>query len=366
MNKVKLSNYQLAVIAIGFFHGSTTIANPAIAAKRDAWIAVILGTLISTLLVTLYLYLSKFNIGRNLVEITEYCFGNTFSKIVCIIYIIYFLYISAFNTRTFGEFMVTVSYPETPLIVLLALLTICAVYAARSGLTVTGKTCEVLVPLLPIAILIVTLSLLGSYDFTGFKPMFLEITPIIQSSLDIASSIYGDFIIFLMILPYTNSAKGRFKATYIAVIITSLMTLIISSRNILILGPVLSEYFRYPSHVAAQLIPAISIDPLVDMNLFIGGGIKVTICLYAVSKMTAELLRIKKYKPFVSAYGLLSIVLSIWFFPNAMELYRWLKSNGDGYVSIPVQLLFPLTMLIITLIKNKRNKGSIKKSPRLN
>lgn len=361
--KIIISNYQLAIIAVGFFHGSTSISNPAMSAKRDAWISVLLGTIIGILTITLHLFVSKINNGRNLVEITEYCFGKTGGKIVCILYILYFLYLSTYNTRTFGEFMIAVSYPETPMLVLVLILVICASYAARSGLTVIGKTCEILVPLLPMAVVVVTLSLLNTGDFTGFKPILLNIGPVIRSAFDISCGIYGDFVIFLMILPYTNSIKGRFKSTFWAVGITFAIIMTITARNIQIIGPVLTDYIRYPSHVAAQLIPGISIDPLVDMNLLIGGGVKVAVCIYACSKMTSEISGIDQYRPLVSSYAMLTIALGFWIFPNAMDLYRWLKSFGDTVLSLPVQILFPVLMLIITKIKNKKNKRTVKRTP---
>ncbi len=359
MSKVKLSNYQLAVIAIGYFHGSTTISNPAIGAKRDAWIAVLLGTLGGFIVITMQLYLSKINNGRNLLEIIEFCFGKTTGKLLCLIYILYFMHNAILDTKAFSEFMVTVSYPETPIIVIVLVLIIISVYAARGGLSVIGKSCEVLVPLLPLAIVIVTLSLLNVTDFTGFKPILIDIPPVIKSSYDLVSSVFADYIVFLMILPYTNSEKGRFKATYWATGISGLMLLLISSRNLQIIGPALIEYVRYPSHIAAQLIPAISIDPLVDMNLLIGGGIKVLVSLYAISKISAEIFGIE-YKPLVPAFGLLIIVLSFWAFPDAMELYSWEHGMGETLISLPPQILFPIILLIISLIKNKRAQNGQK------
>ncbi len=359
MSKVKLSNYQLAVIAIGYFHGSTTISNPAIGAKRDAWIAVLLGTLGGFIVITMQLYLSKISNGKNLLEIIEFCFGKTTGKFLCLIYILYFMHNAILDTKAFSEFMVTVSYPETPIIVIVLVLIIISVYAARGGLSVIGKSCEVLVPLLPLAIAIVTLSLINVTDFTGFKPILIAIPPVIKSSYDLVSSVFADYIVFLMILPYTNSEKGRFKATYWAVGISGLMLLLISSRNLQIIGPALIEYVRYPSHIAAQLIPAISIDPLVDMNLLIGGGIKVLVSLYAISKISAEIFGIE-YKPLVPAFGLLIIVLSFWAFPDAMELYSWEHGMGETLISLPPQILFPIILLIISLIKNKRAQNGQK------
>ncbi len=360
---VKISNYQLAIMLIGYFYGSTAIANPAIAAKRDAWLAVILGTLLGTLLVTLHLYISKINNGKNLVGILEYCFGKIAGKLICILYVLYFLYLSTYNARTFGEFMIAVSYPETPMIVLVTLLIICAVYAARSGLSVIGKTCEVLVPLLPAAVLVVTLSLLNTSDFTGFKPMLQDVDAVIKSSLDLVSNVYGDFVVFIMVLPYTTSAKGRFKATYWAIAVTFAILFTTSSRNIQLIGPALTDYFRYPTHVAAQMIPGISIDPLVDMNLLIGGGVKATLSIYGCAKITGEIFGIENCKPLIAVFALVPIVLGFWFFPDAVELYHWAKSMGDSVLSIFPQLLIPIAILIISIVKNRKKKREVRKTP---
>jgi len=361
--EAKISNYQLAIMVMGFFYGSTSIANPAMAAKRDAWLAVLLGTLGGILLVTLYLYISKINNGRNLVEILEYCFGKICGKLFCILYILYFLYLSTYNARTFGEFMIAVSYPETPMIVLVSLLIICAVYAARSGLSVIGKTCEVLVPLLPAAVMVVTLSLLNASDFTGFKPMLLEVGPVIRSSIDLISNVYGDFVVFIMVLPYTTNTKGRFKATYWAIAAIFVIMFTTSTRNIQLIGPALTDYIRYPSHVAAQMIPGISIDPLVDMNLLIGGGVKATICLYGCAKIASEIAGIENCKPLIAAFAMIPIVLGFWFFPDAVELYHWAKSMGDSTLSIFPQLLVPIAILIISIIKNRKKKREVRKTP---
>lgn len=355
MNHVKISNYQLALIAIAYFFGSSTISNPGISAKRDAWLAVILGILFSFLLITIYLFLSKINKRRNLVEIAEYCFGKIAGRIICAIYILFFLYNAAYNTRTFSEFIVTVSFPDTPLIAIILLLSICAFYLARSGLSTMGKVSEILTPVLPIAVIIVTTSLVYVSDYTGFKPMFLEIPAIFSSAIDITSNVFGDFVVFLMILPYTNDIKGRFKATYWAIFVTGLMTLIIATRNIQIIGPALSDYIQYPSHIAAQLIPGISIDVLVDINILIGSIVKVAVSLYAMSKITSQIFNIKEFKPVVTAFALFNIPVTFWIFPNAMDIFEWAKSLGDTLISLPVQLIIPVIMLIITIIKNKKN-----------
>ncbi|KNY25384.1 GerAB/ArcD/ProY family transporter [Pseudobacteroides cellulosolvens] len=204
MKEVKLSNIQLGMLALGFLYGSTAIVNPASAAKRDAWISVLLGWAIGAILILMVLYISKINKGKTLSEILLSCFGKVFGKIFMGFFIIFFLYKATINTRAFGEFMATVSYPETPLIVLMGVFILGAIYVARSGLACLGRVSEILVPLIPFPIFVVASSMITMKNYSGFQPMLMEVMPIIKSAASYIATISGDFIVFLMLLPYTN------------------------------------------------------------------------------------------------------------------------------------------------------------------
>ncbi len=353
MKEVKISNIQLGMLTFGFLYGSTAVANPAVAAKRDGWIALILGWTIGAFLILMYIHISKLNYRKNLNEILDACLGKVLGKVIMMLYILFFIYKAAINTRAFGEFMAIVSYPETPLIFLMSAFIIAAIYLAKSGLETIGRVAEIFVPLLPIPIIIVTTSMVTMKDYTGFEPVLLEVLPVIKSAAGIISTIVGDFIVFLMILPYTNSKKGRVRSTLWAYLSLGVFIMIIVVRNIKVIGPVLLEHFNYPAHVAAQLIPGLNIDPLIDINLLLGGGFKTVVFLYAAAKATAEMFKIDDYKPLVFAFAVFVLVTSFWIVPNAVELKRWNGSVAIILITIPFQVILPLAIFFISMIKAK-------------
>jgi spore germination protein KB len=260
------------------------------------------------------------------------------------------------NIRAFGEFMITVGYDGTPLWVLMGLLVIVIVYAIRSGLTTIGKMSEIFVPIIPIPILILSSSIITIHDFSVFKPILTEVAPVIKATGTVVTTIFGDFFVFLMILPYTNKEKGRFKAVYIALCVMELLHLMIVVRETMLIGPGLFENINYPAHVAAQMLKVINMDPVIDVNLLFGGSFKIIIHLYAAIKMTSELFGIEEYKPLVCAFAVLVFVIGYWVFPNPIEMQKYLKSIANIFYRFPFQTLFPILVLIISIVKHNATK----------
>ena len=115
----------------------------------------------------------------------------------------------------------------------------------------------------------------------------------------------------------------------------------------------------FPNHVSAQLIPAISIAPLVDLNLILGGGIKISLLLYGAVKATEEVFNITSYRPITSAFTVFMVVLSAWVYHNAIEWYSELqRSIVTAIYSLPFQIIIPFLILIISIYKNQKRAGA--------
>jgi len=361
MKDAKLSNIQLGLLTFGYLYGTIAITDPVLAAKSDAWIASIIGYIGGTILITMYLFISKMNAGKTLTEILESCFGKVIGKAISILYISYFLHKAAMNLRGFGEFMVITSYPETPMIVIIIVFMIAVFYVVKKGLESIGKIGEITVPIIPIPILAMTTSLLTIKYFIGFRPILHEIAPVLKGAFNFINVPFGDLVVFLMVFPYTNKEKGRFKATYIGISVFCILHMLSVVRDLLVIGPSIIDFFMFPNHLSAQMIPGISIEPLVDINLVLGGGVKICLLLYGATKATAEIFNIEDYTPLLSAFVVFIVVLSIWVYSNVLEWQGGLQSIVSAVYSLPFQVIIPLLMLIISMFK-QRKKADIKSS----
>lgn len=363
MKEVKLSNLQLGLLIFLTFYGTTAIYNPVISARRDAWIAIIFSLVGGLIPVTICLYISKWNSGLVLTEILERCFGKIFGRIIALFYVIFYIYRTSMNTRIYEDFLVSTNYTETPIIFLTIVYIGAILFVTRQGLSVYGRLSEVATPILLLFTLILSASFFQDSDFIRFKPILEEFTPILKSTIRTISIIFGDIYLFLMIIPYTNNEKGRFKAVYLSTLTFGIILMINTLRNIMAVGSDLLGTVQYSSHIAAQLIPTLNIDPLIDASLLIGTGAKASVLSYVSVKMLSDIFQLKDYRPLVSAFCVLIVVLSFWIIPqNPLDFIHWTESFGDALLAFPIDILFPVLMLIISAIKNRKNASSNQKT----
>ncbi|WP_051005515.1 GerAB/ArcD/ProY family transporter [Paenisporosarcina sp. TG-14] len=93
IEKVKISQYQFAILVMMFTVGSSILIIPAglaKEAKEDAWIAALLGIGVGVVLVFLYSALGNRFPDMNLAEYSEVILGKWLGKLVSILYFSFF------------------------------------------------------------------------------------------------------------------------------------------------------------------------------------------------------------------------------------------------------------------------------------
>ena len=111
------------------------------------------------------------------------------------------------------------------------------------------------------------------------------------------------------------------KAILLSTLLAGTLLLMGVLRDIFVLNPFFGQRAAFPAELASKLFPNINIYPLIYVNLMIGGGIKVTVCLYAAAAAVAELFGISDYKAFILPMTAFAVVLSIWLYDNVMQMF---------------------------------------------
>jgi spore germination protein KB len=356
-NRVKISNLQFFMLMFGFLYGSSVIINPATGAGRDAWLALIISWAGGLGLITIYMGLIRLNPGQNLVGILLSHFGKYVGGFIAIMYIWYFTHLAALVTRNFGEFMVATTYPLTPMPVIIMTSLLVTIYGLRSGLEVFARVGgELLIPIIPLPIIISLITLLPEYDFSSILPVLENgVKPVLNAAFGTLTFPFGETVVFLMIFPHLNKQEKIFKYSYLTFTITCLIFLNNIIRDLSMLGPGFFKRAYYTPHIIAQLIPNLSIEPLVAINLFIGGGVKVILCLFAAASGLIQLFKLTNYKMIVTVLTVFAGVLAVWVYRNPMEMFSWAFKEWPVY-SVPFQMIIPLILLIISWIKNRKGK----------
>lgn len=358
---IKISSIQLFILMAGFIIGSSSILTPASAVKQDAWLAFIIGWTGGFALISVYAGICILNPSLTLVEILQKHFGKYVGNLVALLYVWYFIHLNSLVFRNFGEFYSTVTYVDTPILFFIICLSFLVSYTVISGLEVTARIGEFLLPVIPMAIFLSFLGLLTSYEHDAWLPFLSQgFFPVLKTGFSVQAFPFGETVAFLMIFPYLNKPKKIAKTSFLAFFTAGGILFLTVLRDLMALGADLYSTINFPPHFIAKLIPGISIEPLVDINFEIAGGVKSSVLIFASTLGIAQIFKLDDYKPLVTAVAVFSVVLSMWVYQNAVEMFLWAEDIYPYYV-IPFQIVFPLVLLVLSWLK-KKNRISNKPS----
>lgn len=304
VENIKISTKQLFFLIIFFEHGSALVVGLGGGADRDAWIAVLLGMLSGICLFFLYDRLYKYYPDEPLTSYVQKILGPFLGRIVAVMYLVYFLYISARVLRDFGEFLIAFSYVDTPLFIISTLMMMTMVYAVYKGFEVIARTGELFFALLyllaiPGFILIIAS---GLVDLSNLKPILENGWKPVLKTL-VTSTIYfpfGEMVVFLMLLPYLKDKSKSTIAGISAILLSGINLTLTMVINISVLGLDLFERSQFPLLGTIQRIEVANflerLDVFFMVYLILGGFFKISIFFYAVLIGTAELFKFKDYK----------------------------------------------------------------------
>lgn len=355
MNKqANLSSIQLAILIMGFLLGSTIIIVPGSYAKQDAWLAYIMAWIGGILLFSCYFVLYKRAGSRTLVEINRMLLGRWLGNLVSVLYIWYFIHLAALVLRNFGEYTITAILPSTPLWFIMVCYVLVTGYSVRSGIEVTARTAELIVPFIFLFQLAIFAVLIPYYDFTNVKPILAEgIKPVLKAGLSVLTFPFGESIVLLMFLPYLHHSRSIKKTYIISFLIAGGVLLLGIFRDLAIMGAGEIGRTLFPPHYTIQRIPGLNIDSLLGVFFFMSGSTKICCCYLAATIGLSQITNSRDHRPFVIPIGMILTGLSLWVYDSAPEMLAWAIEVWP-YYSLPFQIFIPLLLLILSFIKGKK------------
>ncbi|UOF89273.1 spore germination protein [Fodinisporobacter ferrooxydans] len=149
LEKGKISAMQMGLMIYPTILGTAILAIPSIIGKqaeRDLWISPILAS--STGFLTVYIAdrLNKIFPGETFIQYSEHILGRVLGKILGFFYMLFFLQTIGNILREYAEFTVGTFLPKTPLLVVIAGLTLLCAFAVRGGIEVLGRLAQIYLP----------------------------------------------------------------------------------------------------------------------------------------------------------------------------------------------------------------------------
>lgn len=364
MEKAKIDGLQLFILIVLFEMGSAIVLPLGVQARQDAWISALGGMVGGLLLFFIYQRLYLYYPDKLMTTYIQDILGKFLGRIIGFIYVVYFLYLASRVLRDFGELLVTFAYPETPVLIINAIMMATLIYVLNKGIEVMARTSElsfvILYVLAIVGFILVFVS--GLVKINHLRPMLENgIQPILKSvATETLYVPFGEMIVFTMILPYLNRSEKAKVVGLFATALSGINLTIITAINIGVLGVDLFSRAVFPLLATIQQIEVANFLERLDIffliALVIGGFFKIGLFFYAATVGAAEVFRISDYKKMVYIMGIIVLFASISIADNFFEHMKEGLNLVPIYLHLPFQIVIPFLLLIIAFFKNRKKQ----------
>jgi spore germination protein KB len=364
LEKGSISKQQMMVLVSSGLLGTSILFLPqvlALYAKQDSWMTAILGGLAGLALFLLWVALASRFPRRNIVEYARAVLGNWLGTLVVIPYASYLLWLLMTMLRQVSSFFSLV-YPETPLIVIAFCIVVVVMYIVHHGLETLARVNDLLSPILFTGIIVLILLAIPKFTIQAFQPMFANGLGPVFSPLKLHVDFpYGNAVAFLMIFPYINRMQELRSAVVKGSLFGTALIAMLLAFSLFTLGPESMIRTVYPTYAAARTIVIASvlarIDGLVIILWILSNIIRIAIFFYATTLCLSELFGLTSYQYLIIPLGHLTTIGSMIVYTTAVGGDEF-NAKWFPWATIPVILLLPLALLIISSIKNKYKQRS--------
>ncbi|NLY46393.1 MAG: endospore germination permease [Tissierella sp.] len=364
LDKRKISRTQFMFSVACFIQSSSLLTSFFTSiTKQDSWIAVILGSIVSIPTLLIYSYIMKKFPDKNLIEINDMVFGPIIGKIFSIIYIWFFMTLSAINTKDLGEFVQKTILDNTPSIIIVGALLLLCSWTVRNGIEIVTRY-SLLFTFIATTIVISTVFLtINQMEMDNFLPILQQPKMAYVRATHIISAIpFGELVVILMLNPNLDiEPKKRIKYLLYGFLIGGFTLLLVVFRDIAVLSKTI-EIFLLPSYETLRLISVYStlsrVEALFAISLIILMFFKISVLYYISVMGIAYLFKMKSYKPLVLSIGVIIIIYSFIVYPS---IIAHMKSGSETapFGWLVVESILPLITAIVAKIRKlpEQKKG---------
>ncbi|MBM7553349.1 GerAB/ArcD/ProY family transporter [Thalassobacillus pellis] len=360
MEKAKVTGWQLFVLMFLFELGTAIVVSPGLGAKKDAWLAVLLGLIAGLILYLVYNKLFQLYPDLPLTGYMKKILGKYAGALLGMVYLFYFLYIAARDLRDFGELLTTSTYIYTPMLVINAIMILAVAYVLHKGIEVLARTGEVFFfALLIIGVVGTTMVLVsGMININQLRPVLEHgWKPVLETAPLTYTFPFGEMIVFTLLLPYLDHPRLSLRIGWTSMSISGLLLIWVVGMNIAVLGVHVATRSTFPLLSSIGLINMSGffqrLDIAVVMTLIIGGFFKIAVFFYGALMCASELFRLPSYKGLIFPFCVVILLSSMFIADSYAHHIKEGLVVATYYVSLPLQMGVPLVLLIIALIRRQ-------------
>lgn len=348
-----------------FLVGSSLIFGISLSAERDSWIVSLFAGSMGLLLFHMYVYIWRNNGFKNLASLLYSNLGKHLGFVISLVYICYFAYLASRVLTDFTFFINSkLLYAMHPFFIKFSIFLVIA-YTYFNGLEAFIRSAVILgtITLLFLILLPILIIVGGNFNWEYVDPILsFNLEKIIGSIPTMIVFPFGEIIAFLMIFPFLNR-NDRLGVSKKGSIIIIFFTICLSLFSFLIIGvlhPELAKNYTYPMITTIERVTVFDflerLDILAIFIFITAGYFKISVFTFASINLAKE--NISRLNPKFLTLSILGIiyVLSFSFSKNLSQHLEVGLEVIPTLVHLPLAVLLPTLIFIITLIKKKRMK----------
>lgn len=362
MNEIKISSLQFFYLIVMFELGSASLLDVAAPAKQDSWIALLISSILGTLIYLVYAALYNKYPNITFTGYVREIWGKYVGWGVGFVYVMYFIYIAARILRDFEELLMVSVYRETSIFLLGICMITTIMYGVYKGFEVFVRSVGIffLVYLFILNILIIIEIINDLFSFQNLKPVLgngwgIILKQIFPMSLTVP---FGEMVAFTMLLPYLQNQKKARKVGIIAILISGLFLAYDALRHVAILGVDVEQRAVFPILTAVSYVNFAGfiqrLESLAIILLIILGFVKISVFFFCAVVGLSDLFRVSKPNSLIYPVGTIIFIFSLIMAPNYVSHIHEGQLIVPYYLHLPIQFIIPCLLLLTAMIRRKK------------
>lgn len=323
--------------------------------KQDVWQIMLITFVTDAALAIIYFVLGMRYPQQTMIQYSETILGPWLGKIIGLLYVLFFGYMTLIILKTISEFVDTVLLTDTPELAINFILLLVSLYAVNAGLEVVARLSEVIAPLMLIPLLIILSFSLNQVELGNLLPVFQHnVWESLKSSLQ-PISWYGVCIVMGIFMAYHNHPKESLKAKWIAISSVTVLTIMTLMSLITIFGTSYSSQQVYPVFRLAQIIKVGDfferIETLVIIFQIAGALVGLIILYYSSVLGLAQIFKMKRYQTLTPYFGVSMLILSVFVYSNITEVQQFTETIFP-FLALFIEVFLIIMLLIVSLFRH--------------
>ncbi|RED59316.1 GerAB/ArcD/ProY family transporter [Cohnella lupini] len=365
---MKVSNYQMfwlinisSMIIVSYL----PIRLAAEISHQDAWICIVLGSMIMMIATWVILRVCKQNKDKTLVNFIKDLLGTVLGKIIVAVYFLnWFMQLSLISKGTV-EFQNLVMLHNTPMIVILICLLFLVAYAVyKGGITAISRCAEVIGPFFVVILFVQLFLNPQDMDIKRILPIYTDSGWIhILKGTFISFNYLVDPSIILMLFFFAENKRTASRAILWGTATSMLWGILATLVLLFVTGPQMAANLVVPVYTLTKFVSILNFVQNIDafyipLWLF-GAFIKLAVCLFILSYGLSEWTGFKNWKLIAWLTTCLWLSYVLYSSYNIRISFTLKNSLLIGFFYPFIYIVMPLILWMISSIRQRGKAKSI-------